>query len=204
MNIYEKLQSAREFIKNSDTKKQGKNTFSKYDYFTPEQVEKLVFDACKQFGIIDLFEMKTNQFGVYGILRIININKTDEVLTFEQSTAIPDITATNIAQQVGGAVTYTKRYMLMTCFGISENSLDFDDDKVKPAEKKEQLKIQTKTSEPETWLNIYTNKEKNEVTKYFINAWQAIHNQGKTIADIRKIYKVSKETETALNNETFL
>lgn len=39
---------------------------------------------------------------------------------------MPEIKATNAAQQMGGCMTYTRRYMLMSLFGIVENALDFD------------------------------------------------------------------------------
>ena len=42
------------------------------------------------------------------------------------ASAIPDITATNAAQQLGGCMTYTERYLKMTAFGIVDNSLDPD------------------------------------------------------------------------------
>ena len=42
------------------------------------------------------------------------------------ASAIPEIKATNIAQQLGGCVTYTERYLKMSLFGITDNQLDFD------------------------------------------------------------------------------
>jgi len=205
MNIYEKLQKARLIIKTSDLKKAGHNEYSKYDYYTPEQVAKLVDDACKDVNIMHLFDLKRNEYGIFGILQIINLDDITEELTFEQSTDIPQITATNIAQQIGGAVTYTKRYMLMTAFDIVDNNLDFDTTE-KPSSKKTSVK-NSKGKEPENWLNIYTSKDKKEITQEFKDCHKAIHEgvDGKkfTVHDIRKKYKVSKAVAKELENEFF-
>lgn len=123
--ILQKLQQARDIIKASPLKKEGKNTFSNYAYFTPEQINAMVHDAEKQTGLIHLFSMKRDQYGIHGHLQIVDIETKEEV-NFTQATEIPEIKATNAAQQVGGAVTYTQRYMLKTAFDIAENALDFD------------------------------------------------------------------------------
>lgn len=125
MKIHEKLSQARDIIKSSPVKKAGRNEFSKYDYFTPEQVSAMVHEAEKQTGLIHLFSMKRNEHGIHGELTIVDI-ESQEAVNFVQATEIPEIKATNAAQQVGGAVTYTQRYMLMTAFDIADNSLDFD------------------------------------------------------------------------------
>jgi len=125
MEILKKISNAKILIKNTKLEKLGLNKFSNYKYFTPEQVEKLVSDACENQGLLTKFDLKRNEFGVIGILTIFDINSTEK-LDFEMATAIPEIKATNIAQQLGGCVTYTERYLKSTAFGISENQLDFD------------------------------------------------------------------------------
>ena len=125
MEIYKKLQQAREIIKGLPLKKAGQNKFSNYDYFTPEQINGLVHEAEKQTGLIHLFSMERTSDGLHGHLKIMD-TESEEAVMFIQATDIPEIKATNVAQQIGGAVTYTLRYMLMTAFDIADNSLDFD------------------------------------------------------------------------------
>jgi len=125
MEIYKKLQQAREIIKGLPLKKAGQNKFSNYDYFTPEQINGLVHEAEKQTGLIHLFSMERTGDGLHGHLKIMD-TESEEAVMFIQATDIPEIKATNVAQQIGGAVTYTLRYMLMTAFDIADNSLDFD------------------------------------------------------------------------------
>jgi len=125
MEIYKKIAKAKEEIKKTDLKKAGHNDYSKYDYFTPDQIELLVFGACSNNKLMTTFNLKRNEFGIYGILSVIDID-TFEKVEYEMATDIPTITATNIAQQLGGCMTYTERYLKMSAFGISENTLDPD------------------------------------------------------------------------------
>jgi hypothetical protein len=148
MEIYSKLQQARDFIKNSPVKKEGKNTYSGYEYFTPSQISKLVHDACQDTGLIHLYRLERNELGFTARLSIINTDKPEEGINFEIPTSIPEIKATNEAQKLGGAVTYSQRYLLMIAFDIVDNSLDFDTTEntiktVKPAAQKVDKKTKT-------------------------------------------------------------
>lgn len=133
MNITEKLLKSRKMIKETSIKKEGRNTFSKYDYFTPSQVSELVNDVCQELNIITLFSLEKDEFGLYGHLSIADTEgKENQRLDFQMRTEMPSITATNMTQQMGGCETYTKRYMLMSAFDITDNNLDFDSQDNRP------------------------------------------------------------------------
>ena len=123
--LLNKLAAAKAEIKATKLKKEGKNTFSNYEYFTPSQIEFLVATACHNNKLLTLFDLIRNDLGVYGRLTIYDL-ESGEKLTTEMASAIPEIKATNIAQQLGGCVTYTERYLKMSLFGITDNQLDFD------------------------------------------------------------------------------
>jgi len=123
--ILEKLQQAREVIKNSDLTKAGHNDYSKFDYYTPEQTEALVDKACKEVGAIVLCNLKADEFGLYQTLDFIDL-ESEEKLSFEMRTKHGSITATNETQQMGGTDTYSERYIKMKVFQIKDNNLDFD------------------------------------------------------------------------------
>ena len=166
--ILQKLQQAREAIKSSNLKKAGWNDYSKYWYYTPEQINQLVYEAEKKIGLMHTFNLVRNEFGLEGLLTITDL-ETKENITFTQATDIPSIKATNVAQQIGGAVTYTNRYMLMTAFDISDNSLDFDHDNGVNDEKPEAKKTK--------WLPDSS----------FNNMVSLIENKAKTVEEARKI-----------------
>jgi hypothetical protein len=146
--ILTSLHLAKKQIKETKLEKKGHNTFSNYYYFLPEQIEQLVFDACDKNGLYTKFDLVRGgigEEGERGILTVFHID-TMQSLSFEMATAIPEIKATNIAQQLGGCATYTERYLKQTAFGIAENTLDFD------APKKESTFIKEAPKKP--WLNI--------------------------------------------------
>lgn len=125
MKLIQKIANAKKQIKETKIKKEGKNDFAKYAYFTPSQTEQLVNDVCESNGLLIKFDLIRNELGVFGRLTIFDCD-SDETLQYEMATAIPEIKATNIAQQLGGCVTYTERYLKTSAFGIVDNNLDFD------------------------------------------------------------------------------
>ena len=123
--LLNKLAAAKAEIKATKLKKEGKNTYSNYEYFTPSQIEFLVATACHNNKLLTSFDLIRNDLGVFGRLSVYDL-ESGEKLTTEMASAIPEIKATNIAQQLGGCVTYTERYLKMSLFGITDNQLDFD------------------------------------------------------------------------------
>jgi hypothetical protein len=177
-DLLKKLSEARKIIRATQIKKAGLNKFSGFGYFTPEQIEQLTSDACEKTGLITTFDLKRNELGEYGELKVIDID-TEQSLIFTMITAVPDIKATNAAQQIGGCQTYTKRYSLMNAFDIAENDLDPDSKDNSAPEKK--------------WLNV--SDKAGTLTKEWNAVCKAI-NEGriKTVADVEQHYKINAET----------
>lgn len=184
-NVLSKLAQARVFIKSHPIKKDGRNTFSNYDYFTPEIVSKLVNDACLESNIICVFNLKQDTIGYYGEVITVDLESGEQLVT-EMRTAKPEIKATNETQQMGGMNTYAKRYALMSLFDIEDNTIDFDSDtQGKPAARQQQA------SNDLPWLDKNTKEFNGAVAK--LKAGQT------TIEKIRTVMKVSKEVEKLLN-----
>lgn len=173
MNITEKLLEARKRIKETPIAKQGKNEFSKYDYFTPSQVSELVNTVCQELKILPVFSLIKDQFGLFGVLRLIDLEEPESHIATEMRTEMPKITATNMTQQMGGCETYTKRYMLMSAFDITDNNLDFDsqDNRTKEPvtegsqlsqEVLEQIESCKTTEELERFYMAFTDQEKRD------------------------------------------
>lgn len=183
-NVLSKLAAARVFIKSHPVKKDGRNEFSKYDYFTPEIVSKLVNDACIEANIICLFNLKQDAIGYYGEVITTDLESGEQLVT-EMRTAKPEIKATNETQQMGGMNTYAKRYALMSLFDIEDNTIDFDsqDNSAKAAKSNATNEL--------PWLN--------KGTKEFNGAVAKLKSGQTTIDKIRSVMKVSKEVEKLLN-----
>jgi len=134
-NALLKLKKARAEIKNSNIKKSGRNNYSKFDYFTPEQVEQLVDNACEKTNTIVLCNLKADEHGLFQTLTFIDLDSSEEIY-FEMRTKHGSIKATNETQQMGGTDTYSERYIKMKVFQIKDNNLDFDSQDGKKIEKK--------------------------------------------------------------------
>lgn len=124
-NIYKKLQEARKLVTKNGYKKEGRNDYSKYDYFTPEQVEQIVAEITEQTSTMCICNLKRNEYGLYQELKLIDL-ENDEELIFELATEKGEIKATNSAQQMGGTDTYSERYLKMKVFQIKDNNIDPD------------------------------------------------------------------------------
>ena len=124
-NVSKKLLQARKQIATTPIKKQGRNEYSKYDYFTPSQVSELVTKACQEFNLLTQYSLENTEFGFHGKLVVTDID-SGEHLTFTMATAMPEITATNSSQKLGGMATFNERYLKMSVFEIVDNNLDFD------------------------------------------------------------------------------
>lgn len=187
MEIVKQLSNAKKNIRETKMKKEGKNTFSNYEYFTPSQVEKLVSDACAGNNLLPVFELKRNELGVYGVLTVYS-TLSDEKLTFEMATAIPEIKATNIAQQLGGCVTYTERYLKQSVFGITDNSLDFD-----TTENTKQTAAPKQTAQSQKQL---PNEKEIELAKKTLEACQSLENLKKTYTALEPHLKIALKKYT--------
>jgi len=193
--LLNKLASAKAEIKATKLKKEGKNTYSNYEYFTPSQIEFLVASACHNNKLLTSFDLIRNELGVYGRLTVYDL-ESGEKLTAEMASAIPEIKATNIAQQLGGCVTYTERYLKMSLFGITDNQLDFDTTE----NTKKQAETKTATKAPEQPKIIDTKKV---IFDYLANSAEALSYYKKkylfttidelTDGQIREIYEHRKK-----------
>lgn len=191
-NVLSKLATARTFIKSHPLKKDGRNEFSKYDYFTPEIVSKLVNDACVEANIICVFSLKQDALSYYGEITTTDLETGESVVT-EMRTEKPVITATNATQQMGGMNTYTKRYAFMSLFDIEDNTIDFDSqDNTKP-EKKSQAPQQNGVKVNDLpWLN--------EGTKEWEGAVKKLQAGTTTVDKIKTVMKVNKANEAKLRD----
>lgn len=186
IQILSKLATARLYIKSHPIKKDGRNTFSNYDYFTPEIVSKLVNDACIEANLIAVFSLKQDDLGYYGEIILTDL-ETGESLRSEMRTAVPSIKATNETQQMGGMNTYTKRYALMSLFDIEDNTIDFDSHDNTPKPKQQQ-------DDDKPWLN-----EKDEM---FTKAIEKLKAGQTTIEKIGQSFKLSKAIREKLTAAT--
>jgi len=189
MNIFEKLNKARELVRTTKHQKGGTNTYSNYEYFTPEQVEMIVAEVCKETKMLPLCNLKRNEHGLYQELVLVNLEDTKDSLTFELATVKGEMKATNDTQQMGGTDTYSERYIKMKVFQIKDNNLDPDskDNSTKTL----YANVASQGLNTKQFAQIRNDFEKG--TQYTIEQWEKMSYEQKKILHQMKLSKKANQ-----------
>ena len=166
--IYTKLADLKKEV--GKMTKDSKNPFFNSKYFDINQLLEHLEPLLQKNGLIVLQPIINKEV----VSKIIEIETGDEICS---SLELPPLTD---PQKIGSAITYYRRYTLQSLLGIQAE----DDDANKASGK------ETK-NEPEKWLNV-DSEEWNALAKVVENGTTV------TLAQVRKKYKVSKETQKAL------
>lgn len=142
--------------------KNGKNEYSNYNYFKPEEINQKVNPLLLKYKIFPLFytyyeaydmeicETMENDKAMKCItkkelkeiakLEFQDILGKDKTIVYQMPIERIDIKGANKMQNIGGVRTYAKRYLYMEALNISDDKLDLDSDdmsgkngKLKPA-----------------------------------------------------------------------
>lgn len=161
-----------------------KNKHFGSSYYDINQVIKNISLPLQKNGLVLIQPIKENK--VYSIIMHVETGQS-----IESYLEMPVVTNPQVA---GSVITYYRRYTLTSLLGLEAE----DDDGNKGAENED--KEQGKDKEPETWLNI-TDKEKN-FTREWQNVVQGIlDGKIKSVSDVRKHYKVSKEVSEKIEEQ---
>lgn len=117
MNVYEKLQKARIELQSTKMKKSGHNKFAGYQYF---ELGDFLPEINKLFAELKL--CSTVSFGKdLAELKIVNMEKPDEVITFTSPMAEANLKGCHPIQNLGAVETYSRRYLYVTALEIVEH-----------------------------------------------------------------------------------
>lgn len=119
MNIFEKMQRAKEQILMANLKKSGKNKFAGYTYYELSDLLPTIIKVCNE---LKLFTMVTFTDEV-ATLEIINIEKPEEKIEYTSPMKDLVLKGANAIQALGGTQTYQRRYLYMSAFDIIENDM---------------------------------------------------------------------------------
>lgn len=121
MNVYQKLNEAREKFHQSELKKSGQNKFAGYSYF---ELGDFVVPALRIFKEVGLTSIIT--FGKEEAqMLIVNTDKPDEVITITTPMSEASLKGCHPVQNLGAVETYLRRYLWVACLEVVEHdSLD--------------------------------------------------------------------------------
>lgn len=164
MNIFEKVQRAKDNILKANLKKSGKNKFAGYTYYELSDLLPTIIQVCNDLKLFT----KVTFTDEYAILQIINIEKPEETLEYTSPMKELSLKGANAIQALGGTQTYQRRYLYMSAFDIIENDM-FDASPPIKEEEKPKAKPKTEnalaTKETLTAMNNLINQYATKVGK---------------------------------------
>jgi hypothetical protein len=151
VNVYQKIQRVRVELVNLNLKQTGKNDYSKFTYFELGDFLPHLNKLMDEYGLMTRFviQSKKGDNPEKAILEVFNSENPEEKVVFYSETAEVQIGktkdgsggATSI-QNLGGKITYMRRYLLMSAFEIIESDI------VDKQDQKEKAKPQIKPVPP--------------------------------------------------------
>jgi hypothetical protein len=117
MNIYEKLAEARLKLRQTELKKSGYNTYSKYYYFELGDFLNPMIDIFEELGIMSIIS-----FGVEtATLTVLDKADPSEQITITSPMSTAKLTACHEVQNLGAVQTYLRRYLYIALMEMLEH-----------------------------------------------------------------------------------
>ena len=128
-NVYSKIQLVRAELVKIGLKKSGKNTYSNFTYYELGDFLPSLNKLMNEHGLMTRFVIVSGT-PEKAVLEIINTDKPEEKVTFYSETANVNIGARSNGtggaepiQNLGGKITYMRRYLLMMAFEIADSDV---------------------------------------------------------------------------------
>lgn len=119
MNLYEKIQYIKMEIVKANLKKTGRNKFANFSYYELSDFLPTVIKKCE--------EQKVCTYVTYDneMAKLIAVNSEEPTEKIEISSPMRELQlkGCNEIQSLGGVETYSRRYLYMSLFDITENDM---------------------------------------------------------------------------------
>jgi hypothetical protein len=117
MNVYNKLNLAREKFHSSKLKKTGHNKFANYYYFELGDFLIPALQIFKDVGLLGVVSFGKETAD----MRIINVDKPEEVIVIESPMSTAALKGCHEVQNLGAVQTYLRRYLWVAALEIVEH-----------------------------------------------------------------------------------
>lgn len=117
MNVYQKLNEARNLFHQAPLKKTGKNSFAGYSYFELGDFVVPALEIFKQVGLTSIISFKQDE----ATMQIINTDKPDELIIITTPMSEANLKGCHPVQNLGAVQTYIRRYLWVAAMEIVEH-----------------------------------------------------------------------------------
>ena len=184
-NLYTKLMKMRVELQKEDIKKTGENKFSNFMYYELADFLPQCNKIAANNNVVFLYQLEKEQ----ATLTLFNCENLEEKIMFTLPLAELSIKGANGIQNIGGLATYTRRYLYLIAFEISESD-EFDPNENNVPEQKKQ---KDPTPEQQKQIDNIAN-QKIDLTKVHIIQKELLRT-GVSVDAICERYKVAELTE---------
>lgn len=119
MSIWKKIQVVKKRILESNLKKSGENKFANFKYYELADFVPTIINLCEEVGLFTKFNFDNDT----ALLKIINCDKPDQIEEYTSPMRELELKGCNAIQALGGIETYSRRYLYMNAFDITENDM---------------------------------------------------------------------------------
>jgi len=117
MNVYQKLNEAREKFHTSPIKKSGLNKFANYKYFELGDFVVPAIQIFKEVGLTSVIRFTTD----HAFMEIVNTEKPEEKIVISSPMSTAALKGCHEVQHLGAVQTYIRRYLWVAALEIVEH-----------------------------------------------------------------------------------
>jgi hypothetical protein len=133
MNVYQKLNAARDKFHSQELKKSGHNKFAGYQYFELGDFVVPALAIFKEVGLTSVISFGADQ----AVMKIINTDKPEETIEITSPMSEANLKGCHPVQNLGAVQTYTRRYLWVAALEIVEHDAIDSNEPVKQEQKHE-------------------------------------------------------------------
>ena len=119
MNIYEKIQEVKIRLLKANIKKSGMNKFAGFSYYELADFLPFIIQTCNELKLFTAISFDKE----LARLTIINVEKPEEIICYTSPMEELELKGCNKIQALGGTETYSRRYLYLAAFDITENDM---------------------------------------------------------------------------------
>lgn len=116
LNVWEKLNLAREMFAAKGITKNGINRYAKFKYYTLDDIVPAKLEIFKAVGLVDNITFTQDA----ALLTLLNVNNPSESILFSSPLAADESMISNPIQKLGAVQTYLRRYLYLLMLDIVE------------------------------------------------------------------------------------
>lgn len=185
MTVYKKLQQARIKLQNTKLHKSGKNKFANYEYFELSDFLPVIQNICLEMGLCGTVHFQED----IATLTIHDVDAPEQFINFSCPLSSAELKGCHPVQNLGAVLTYTRRYLWVNAFEITEHdALDATTGLVDVKPKAEPKPMPTPVLPDGDFIKKVEDQLK----------------QAKTVDDLSDIFKVNRKALDDLKKENKL